>query len=126
MGTLVAIAIGGALGSVARYGMTVYCENLLGREFPYGIFFANILGSFAIGVCFVLLLERAALPEIWRSLLMMGFLGGFTTFSTFSLQSIGMIQAGRLIEAAVYILGSVILSILGAWAGILLTRQVTG
>ncbi|MBT4161174.1 MAG: fluoride efflux transporter CrcB [Gammaproteobacteria bacterium] len=125
MGTLVAIAIGGALGSVARYGMTIYCESLLGKDFPYGIFFANIIGSFAIGVCFVLLLERAMLSDLWRSLLMMGFLGGFTTFSTFSLQSIGMIQAGRLLEAGFYILGSVILSIVGAWAGILLARQMT-
>ena len=124
MATILAIAVGGGIGSVARYLFTLWCERLLGEDFPYGIFLANIIGSFAIGICFVILLERAALPEIARSLLMVGFLGGFTTFSTFSLQTIGMLQAGRWLEAGVYIFGSVLLSILGAWAGIVLARQL--
>ena len=124
MATILAIAVGGGIGSVARYLLTLWCERLLGEDFPYGIFLANIIGSFAIGICFVILLERAALPDIARSLLMVGFLGGFTTFSTFSLQTIGMLQAGRWLEAGVYIFGSVLLSILGAWAGIVLARQL--
>jgi len=123
MATILAIAVGGGVGSVARYLLTLWCEHLLGEDFPYGIFLANIIGSFAIGICFVILLERAALPEVARSLLMVGFLGGFTTFSTFSLQTIGMLQAGRWLEAGIYVFGSVLLSILGAWAGILLARQ---
>jgi CrcB protein len=124
--TILAIALGGAIGSLARYGLTLYCEYLLGRDFPYGIFIANVVGSFAIGVCFVLLLERALLGEVWRSILMVGFLGAFTTFSTFSLQAVGLIQEGRLIAAAIYILGSVLLSILGAFTGILFARQLNG
>ena len=126
MATILAIALGGAIGSLARYGLTLYCEYLLGRDFPYGIFIANVVGSFAIGVCFVLLLERALLGEVWRSILMVGFLGAFTTFSTFSLQAVGLIQEGRLIAAAIYILGSVLLSILGAFTGILFARQLNG
>ncbi len=125
MGTLVAIALGGALGSLARYGVTVGFESLLGRDFPYGIFIANIAGSFAIGICFVLLMERALLTEVWRSFLMVGFLGAFTTFSTFSLQAVGLIQEGRMLEAGIYILGSVILSLLGFVAGMLLTRELS-
>ncbi len=126
MGTILVIALGGAFGSLARYGLTIYCEYLLGRDFPYGIFIANVLGSFAIGICFVLLLERALLPEFWRSLLMVGFLGAFTTFSTFSLQTVGLLQDGRLLAAATYTFGSVFLSIFGAYLGILTARQATG
>ena len=107
-GTLTAIALGGALGSVARHGMTVYFDHLLGRDFPYGIFIANILGSAAMGVLFVLILERGLLSDVWRSLLMVGFLGAFTTFSTFSLQTIGLLQEGRLFAATIYTIGSVL------------------
>ncbi len=124
MTTILAIAVGGAIGSVARYGMTVYADDLFGREFPYGIFLTNILGSVVIGVCFVLIVERALVSELWRSILMVGFLGGFTTFSTFSIQSLELLQSGRLLDAAGYILGSVVLSILGCWIGIMGTRAL--
>ena len=124
MNTLIAIALGGAIGSLSRHGLTVLCEHLLGPAFPYGIFLANILGSFAIGVLFVLLVERGMASEVIRQLLMVGFLGAFTTFSTFSLQAIGMLQDGRLLTATSYILGSVVLSILAAWVGLTVTRQL--
>ena len=125
MGTLTAIALGGALGSVARHGMTVYFDDLLGRDFPYGIFIANIVGSAAIGVLFVLILERGLLSEVWRSLLMVGFLGAFTTFSTFSLQTIGLLQEGRLCAATIYTIGSVLLSITAAYLAIVSTRTLS-
>ena len=125
MGMLIAVATGGALGSLARYGLTIACEELLGRSFPYGIFIANIVGSLAIGICFVLLVERALVSEVWRSLAMVGFLGGFTTFSTFSLQSIGLIQEGRVVAAFVYIVGSVLISIIAAWFGIQIARLLS-
>jgi len=124
MATILAIAVGGGIGSVARYLLTLWCERLLGEDFPYGVFLANIIGSFAIGICFVFLLERAVLPELARSLLMVGFLGGFTTFSAFSLQTISMLQSGRWPEAMIYVFGSVLLSLFGAWAGIVLARQL--
>ena len=125
MGTLIAVAAGGAVGSLARYGLTIYCELLFGRDFPYGIFIANIVGSLAIGICFVLLLERDYLPDIWQPLVMVGFLGAFTTFSTFSLQALSLMQEGRLIASLVYVLGSVLLSLGAAWLGIVMTRQIT-
>ncbi|MGV0036218.1 MAG: fluoride efflux transporter CrcB [Candidatus Azotimanducaceae bacterium WSBS_2022_MAG_OTU7] len=126
MGTLTAIAVGGAFGSVARHGITVYVDQLLGRESPYGIFIANILGSAAIGVLFVLILERGLLSEVWRSLLMVGFLGAFTTFSTFSLQTIGLLQEGKLLCAATYMIGSVMLSIIAAYLAMVATRALSG
>ena len=124
MTTILAIAFGGAIGSVARYGMNLYSEHLVGLEFPYGIFLTNVIGSLAIGICFVLIVERPVINDIWRSILMIGFLGGFTTFSTFSLQSIELIQAGRTVEAFVYIFGSLVLSILGCWLGIMAARAL--
>ena len=123
MGTLVAIALGGAVGSLARYGVTLLSEQMLGRDFPYGILIANVAGSIAIGICFVLIVERPGLSEFWRSLLMVGFLGGFTTFSTFSLQTLQLLEAGRLLESMLYIFGSVSLSILGCLLGIMLARH---
>ena len=125
MGMLIAIAIGGAVGSLARYGITVGFEEWLGRDFPYGIFVANILGSFAIGVCFVVLFERHELPEFWRGLLIFGFLGAFTTFSTFSLHTVAMLEEGRLLLAAGYMAGSVFLSIGGAFLGMASTRLLS-
>ncbi|MFT7221719.1 MAG: CrcB protein [Candidatus Azotimanducaceae bacterium] len=125
MGIIVAIALGGALGSLARHGFAVWLEQLLGRDFPYGVFIANIVGSALMGLCFILLVEKTLLSEFWRTLIMVGFLGAFTTFSTYSVQSLALLQDGRLGAAAIYILGSVVLSLTGAYGGILLGRSFT-
>ena len=103
MGELIAIAIGGAVGAVSRYWLTQLAAILFSPEFPYGILIVNLIGSLAIGVLFVLLVERSLLPPIWRSILMVGFLGAFTTFSTFSLQALDLSETGRLIAAAAYV-----------------------
>ena len=124
MTAILAIAFGGAIGSVARYGMSLYSVHLVGLELPYGIFLTNVIGSLAICICFVLIVECPVINDIWHSILMIGFLGGFTTFSTFSLQSIELNQAGRTVEAFVYILGSLVLSILGCCLGIMAARAL--
>ena len=122
---LLVIAIGGALGAVARFSLGNLVGAYLGTGFPYGILVVNVSGCFVMGICFELLVEQNLLPGPWRSLIMVGFLGSFTTFSTFSLQVLGLFQTDKLIAALVYILSSVICSILAAAIGIFLCRQLT-
>ncbi len=122
---LVLVAIGGAFGSVCRYLLGVGMFKALGPGFPYGTLAANILGGFLMGVLVsVLALRGGADQEKWRLLLGVGVLGGFTTFSSFSLETGLMIERRHLEVAAVYILGSVAFSILGLFAGLFLMRKI--
>ena len=122
---ILAIALGGALGAVSRYVLVGLTDNWLGSEFPYGILFINILGSLLMGILFVMLVEKSQFPPIWRSTLMVGFLGAFTTFSSFSLQTLSLIETGRLVAAATYVFTSVIVCIIAVGLGIFLTRELT-
>lgn len=122
---LLAIAVGGALGAMARFGVSHGVHSLLGRGFPYGTLTVNVMGSFCIGILFVLLTERLELGPQWRAFLMVGFLGAFTTFSTFSLETVELLQAGAAIKAFVSVISNVILCIVAAWLGLLLGRIVT-
>ncbi len=124
MSEVVAIAIGGALGALSRFWVTNLANVIFGTDFPYGILIINIAGSFVIGVVFILLIERALLPGFWSAGLMVGFLGAFTTFSTFSLQALGLLESGRLVAGMIYILGSVVLCILAAGLGMFLGRLI--
>ena len=87
------IALGGALGALSRYWMI---SVLGGGRFPWGTFTVNVLGSCLIGVMYVLISEKAVLSDQWRSLLMVGYLGAFTTFSSFSLDALLLLQAAML------------------------------
>ncbi len=122
---LIAIAIGGALGAMARFSLGNLVNDLLGTQFPYGILLINVLGSFLIGVCFELMVEDSIFPPVYRSLVMVGFLGAFTTFSTFSMQVVGLLEAGRFGAVMIYIVGSVVLSVIGVILGIFVCRQLT-
>ncbi len=115
LATLFQIALGGALGSVARY-LAVRGVAAAGISMPFGTMTVNILGSFLIGVLFVLVPARIA------PFLLVGVLGGFTTFSAFSLETMTLIEAGEMPRAMVYVLGSVILSVLACFAGLHLAR----
>jgi CrcB protein len=112
--TLPLIALGGAIGSVLRYLMVA----AIGA--PWGTAAVNVLGSFAIGVLFVLLDARTG----WQLFLMTGLLGGFTTFSAFSLDTIKLIEAGQPLQAALYVLGSVALSLIAVALGVALARGI--
>ena len=113
------------MGAVARFSLGNAITSLLGVGYPYGILVINIIGSFFVGICFELLVEEAILPPVWRSMLMVGFLGAFTTFSTFSVQVLGLFEAGRPLAALSYVLLSVVLSVLAVAVGIFIVRQLT-
>ena len=124
MSEIIAIAVGGALGALSRFWATNLANILFGTDFPYGILLVNVAGSFAIGIVFILLVERSLLPTFWGAGLMVGFLGAFTTFSAFSLQALGLLESGRFLAAAIYIAGSVIICILAAALGMLIARLI--
>ena len=119
---LLFIALGGAGGAVARYLLATWVHQLWEGKLPLGTLLVNMLGSFAIGVTFVLLVERQLIHPDWRGVLMVGFLGAFTTFSTFSLETITLIEAGHLWHALGYMLASAVLCVLMAGVAIQCTR----
>jgi CrcB protein len=117
------IALGGALGSVLRYGLSGVLLPSLGWKVPYGTWAVNVVGCFLIGVLytfFVLRVEDSALVKLFFCT---GLLGGFTTFSAFSLEVIQLWQQGSVLLAVAYASGSVILGLFAAWAGIALSQH---
>ena len=122
MNQLIAIAAGGALGALARYGMSNGVYALLGRSFPYGTLAVNVLGSLLMGFLYVMLIERmSASPEI-RAILLIGFLGSFTTFSTFSMETLTLLEQAQLFKAGLNVLLSVLLCLAATWSGIIFAR----
>ena len=124
MQQLLAIAGGGALGAIFRFGVSNSVHRLLGRDFPYGTLVVNTVGSLLMGLCFVLLVERMAVSAEWRSALLVGLLGAFTTFYTFSFETLALFNAGAPIKALVNIMISVMLCLLATWLGMTLGRQL--
>ena len=119
--TLLQVALGGALGAMSRFATTTAVVRFFGPGFPLGTMTVNVVGSFVMGAIFALLVHR--FDDIrFAPLLMTGFLGGFTTFSAFSLDVIQLVEKGRMGAAAIYIGGSVGLSILALWLGLTLMR----
>jgi CrcB protein len=119
-----AVAAGGALGAVSRYWLMLWVSDQGGMRFPWGTLLVNVLGSCAIGVLYVLISERMMLTEQWRALLVVGYLGAFTTFSTFSLDALLLLQEGRVLPALAYVGTSVLLCLAGAWLGMMLMRAL--
>lgn len=122
--TWLAVAAGGALGSVARFWLAAKMTDWTGPHFPWGTLLINVVGSFIIGTvaAVTLLPARVAMHPDIRVFLMVGICGGFTTFSAFSLQTLELLQSGDIWPAAGYIAGSVMLCLTGVWAGWLLGR----
>ena len=118
----IAVAVGGAFGAVARYAISTWIFDSTSHKFPYATLSVNVLGSFVMGIFFVLILEKGLLPPEWRGVLMIGFLGAFTTFSTFSLDALGLWQNGHLFLALVYALGTVVLCLAAITVAVWLTR----
>ena len=121
---LLAVACGGALGSIARYLVGIGAGRLLGTAFPWGTMFINVTGSFLIGALAESFALRWDASQEVRILLVVGVCGGYTTFSTFSLDVVTLINHGEAIAAGLYIAGSVILSVAALYAGLHAMRAV--
>jgi CrcB protein len=118
------IAGGGAAGAVLRYWASTGVYAMLGRDFPYGTLVVNVAGSLLIGLLTVMLLERFDLDPQWRAALLIGLLGAFTTFSTFSLETFYLLEQGELAKAVANVVLSVVLCLVATWVGILTGRQL--
>lgn len=121
---LAVVAGGGALGSALRYLVGTFVSRWLGPGFPYGTLVVNIVGSLLIGVVYVVLVERLSLGVLWRLGLISGVLGGFTTFSAFSFETVALFEEEAYAKAAFYVAASVILCLVATWIGIVLARRL--
>ena len=122
MGFLI-VFLGGGLGAALRHGINLVCARTLGTEFPYGTLIINVTGSLVMGLIAGYLAFKGNASQHARLFLMTGILGGYTTFSAFSLDAALLYERGQLGLAALYVLASVILSIGGLFAGLALVRN---
>src|SRR5512138_2759132 len=124
MHTAFIIAICGAAGCLARYFLSGWVYNQLGRSFPYGTFAVNILGAFLIGLIMELALRSTMISANLRTGLTVGFLGGLTTFSTFSYETFRLLEEGEFVVASMNVLASVLICLIFTWLGITAARYI--
>ena len=124
MKLVLAIAAGGATGSLLRFWLSSWVHGFAGRSFPYGTLAVNVLGCFLVGFLFVLFVDRLSDNPVLRAGIFIGVLGGFTTFSTFSIETFNLIEQGAWARAAANMTGSLVLCVGATWIGVLVGRQV--
>ncbi|MGD0960805.1 MAG: fluoride efflux transporter CrcB [Methylomonas sp.] len=124
MNQLIAIALGGSAGALARYFVANGIYVWLGRAFPYGTLFVNVSGCFLMGFLTALLMVRFTLVVEYRAALLVGFLGAYTTFSTFALESFYLFEEGSMLKGALNIFLSVVLCMASVWVGLLTGRTI--
>ena len=125
MNQLIAVALGGAFGAVVRFLVSTGLYQWLGRGFPYGTLVVNVVGSFLIGLLTeALILQRVAITLEYRAAILVGFIGAFTTFSTFSLETLYLIEQGSFTKAGLNIVVSVLGCLLSVWIGLLCGRSL--
>lgn len=118
------IAAGGALGAIARYLVDVWVSERAGAAFPFGTLVINVSGSFVVGLLAALLMERGVVDPELRPFLMIGFLGAYTTFSTWMLESLRLAEGGEWVAVVANIGGSVALGMLAVTFGLLVGRRI--
>jgi CrcB protein len=123
MGFLI-VFLGGGLGAALRHGANLAAARLFGTAFPYGTLIINVLGSLAMGLIVEYFALKAGLPQRWRLFLTTGILGGFTTFSAFSLEAALLYERGQHAGAAIYVVASVVLAIGALFAGMAIVRML--
>jgi CrcB protein len=121
---VIAIAGGGAIGALLRFWVSTGVYQLLGRGFPWGTLAVNVLGSFLMGLLFVLFLERGLVSTEVRAAVLVGLLGSFTTFSTFSMETLSLIEQADYLKALANAVSSLLICLLACWAGLVLGRQL--
>ncbi len=121
---LLFVALGGATGALSRHWLANWVHGLWEGRVPLGTLLVNGVGSFAIGIVYVVLMEKALLHSDWRGVLMVGFLGAFTTFSTYSLETVRLVETGHTLTALGYMFGSAALCVAAAAAAMAMTRAL--
>ena len=121
---LIFIALGGAIGAVLRFAGSNAVYSFLGRDFPYGTLMVNVLGSFLMGLLAILFIERLDSAPEFRAFFLVGLLGAFTTFSTFSIETFYLIEQGEVLKAGLNMLLSVVLCVIAVSIGIFLGREL--
>jgi len=118
------VGIGGFMGAIARFWIEGYVTNKMGAKFPYGTFVINCTGSFIIGLIITLLAERTHWNPNWRYLVPIGFVGAYTTFSTFEFETLRAVQDGQIVVAILNVVLSVTLGFLAVWLGVVAGRAI--
>jgi fluoride exporter len=118
----VAVALGAMLGANLRFVVGNWAAARWGADFPYGTFVINVSGAFAIGLVLSFIGERVGVSPLWRLFFATGFLGGYTTFSSYTWEALTLAQDGEWVDAGAYILGSNVLGFVGVWLGATLAR----
>jgi fluoride exporter len=118
------VGVGGGLGSILRFWLGSYIGGRLGSRFPYGTFVINVTGSFLIGMVLTILAEKTQWSPNWRYLIPIGFIGGYTTFSTFEYETLRLVQDGQMVTAMFNVVGSVMVGFAGVWAGAVAGRSI--
>ena len=116
------IAVGGALGSMARYWVGSVVANRMGTKFPYGTFVINITACVIIGFSLTLLARRVDINPVWRFLVPVGFIGAYSTFSTYEWETLSTLRSGAFFLASLYAVSSLILGLAAVWAGSMLAE----
>jgi fluoride exporter len=124
MQVYLAIAIGGVFGCWARFAMTNFVQNLLGRDFPYATLSVNVAACCLMGFLFVVTIDRLTLGPVWRTGVLTGFIGGFSTFSTFAMETYLLAEQGEPLTGLVYVVLSVVLGLLATFGGAYAARSL--
>jgi len=123
--TIAAVGTGGALGAISRYGVSLLASHIAGPGFPWGTLTVNIVGSFIMGLIIAIFAQFWQPPEAWRLFIVTGFLGGFTTFSTFSLDIVTLYERGEIFHTLLYGMASLALSVSALFIGMWLIRNLS-